>query len=178
LNYDPQFLQQHIRSIPDFPKPGIIFRDITTLLKHAEAFRATIQLLVQRYREVQGLHAVCGIESRGFLVGAPLALELGLSFVPIRKPGKLPAAVERVAYDLEYGTDHLEIHQDALEAGATVLIVDDLLATGGTVAATGELLQRLGVTVYEAAFVIELAGLRGRERFSFPTYSLLSYEDD
>ena len=131
MNEPAYHLKSLVRTIPDFPKPGILFRDITTLLSNPAAFKETLQLLVSRYRDVE-LHAVCGIESRGFLIGAPLALELGVAFVPIRKPGKLPAAVERVEYALEYGTDSLEIHKDALQPGQRVLLADDLLATGGT----------------------------------------------
>jgi adenine phosphoribosyltransferase len=121
LNEPAVHLKSLVRTIPDFPKPGILFRDITTLLSNPAAFQETFQLLISRYRNAE-LHAICGIESRGFLIGAPLALELGIAFVPIRKPGKLPAAVERVEYSLEYGTDSLEIHKDALQPGQRVLL--------------------------------------------------------
>ncbi|MEC7217283.1 MAG: adenine phosphoribosyltransferase, partial [SAR324 cluster bacterium] len=148
MNEPVYHLKSLVRKIPDFPKPGILFRDITTLLSNPAAFQETLQLLVSRYRDVE-LHAVCGIESRGFLIGAPLALELGVAFVPIRKPGKLPAAVERVEYALEYGTDSLEIHKDALQPGQRVLLADDLLATGGTISAAAQLVQRLDTIVHE-----------------------------
>lgn len=170
-------LKEYIRTIPDFPKPGILFRDITTLLSHAPAFQEALRLMVNRYRGAE-LDAVCGIESRGFLIGAPLALELGVAFVPIRKPGKLPAAVERVEYELEYGTDCLEIHRDALEPGQRVLLADDLLATGGTISAAAQLVKSLGTTVHEATFIIELEGLGGRDRLDCPAFSLMRFRED
>ena len=177
MNEPAYHLQSLVRTIPDFPKPGILFRDITTLLSNPAAFQETLQLLVSRYRDVE-LHAVCGIESRGFLIGAPLALELGVAFVPIRKPGKLPAAVERVEYALEYGTDSLEIHKDALQPGQRVLLADDLLATGGTISAAAQLVQRLDTIVHEAAFIIELEGLGGREKLSCPAFSLMRFTEE
>ena len=177
MNEPAYHLKSLVRTIPDFPKPGILFRDITTLLSNPAAFKETLQLLVSRYRDVE-LHAVCGIESRGFLIGAPLALELGVAFVPIRKPGKLPAAVERVEYALEYGTDSLEIHTDALQPGQRVLLADDLLATGGTISAAAQLVQRLDTIVHEAAFIIELEGLGGREKLSCPAFSLMRFTEE
>ena len=177
LNEPAAHLKSLIRTIPDFPKPGILFRDITTLLSNPAAFKETLQLLVSRYRDAE-LHAVCGIESRGFLIGAPLSLELGVAFVPIRKPGKLPATVERIEYALEYGTDSLEIHKDALQPGQRVLLADDLLATGGTISAAAQLVQRLDTIVHEAAFIIELEGLGGCEKLSCPAFSLMRFKEE
>ncbi|MGL5035345.1 MAG: adenine phosphoribosyltransferase [Microcystaceae cyanobacterium] len=166
-----------IRDIPDFPKPGIMFRDITTLLSDAEGLRYTLDTLAEKCREA-GFQPdyVVGMESRGFLFGVPLAYQLGAGFIPVRKPGKLPAAVHQVEYDLEYGTDILEIHQDALAAHHQVLIVDDLIATGGTAKATAELLARIGCEVLGFAFIIELQGLGGREKLpTLPIISLVKY---
>ena len=177
MNEPAAHLKSLVRTIPDFPKPGILFRDITTLLSNPVAFQETLQLLVSRYRDAE-LHAVCGIESRGFLIGAPLALELGIAFVPIRKPGKLPAAVERVEYALEYGTDSLEIHKDALQPGQRVLLADDLLATGGTISAAAQLVKRLDTIIHEAAFIIELEDLGGREKLSCPAFSLMRFIEE
>ena len=177
MNEPAAHLKQFVRTIPDFPKPGILFRDITTLLSNPTAFQEILQLLVSQYSHIK-LDAVCGIESRGFLIGAPLALELGISFVPIRKPGKLPAAVESVEYALEYGTDSLEIHKDALQPGQRIILADDLLATGGTISAAAQLVQRLDTIVHEAAFIIELEGLGGREKLSCPGFSLMRFTED
>jgi len=150
-----------IRAIPDFPIPGILFRDITTLLKDAAGFRATIDLFFDRF-EAQNIDYVVAVEARGYMLGAPLAYRLGAGFVPVRKPGKLPGRTLSEAYELEYGTNSLEIHADALGSGARVLVVDDLLATGGTAAATARLLERLGAHVVGFAFLIELVALEGR----------------
>jgi adenine phosphoribosyltransferase len=150
-----------IREIPDFPQPGILFRDITPLLGNAEGFRAAIDLFVDRYRNARIDHVV-GVESRGYMFAAPLAYALGVGFVPVRKPGKLPAATFSEQYSLEYGTNHLEIHEDAVEIGKRVLIIDDLLATGGTVAATMRLLKRIGAYVVGVGVLIELEALGGR----------------
>jgi adenine phosphoribosyltransferase len=158
-------LRESIREIPDFPKPGINFKDITPLLADREALRYTVERMAERFRE-KGVDRVVGVESRGFLFGAPLAYELGCGFALIRKPGKLPCAVERIEYALEYGTDALEIHQDAIEPGQRVLLVDDLLATGGTIGGAMDLVQRLGGEIVGAAFVIELAFLGGRARLT------------
>jgi len=166
-----------IRNIPDFPKPGIMFRDITTLLSDAEGLRYTLDHLTEKCQEA-GFKPdyVVGMESRGFLFGVPLAYQLGAGFVPVRKPGKLPAAVHQVEYDLEYGTDILEIHQDALAAHHRVVIVDDLIATGGTAKATAELLARIGCEVLGFVFIIELQGLEGREKLpALPIISLVKY---
>lgn len=155
-------LTDKIRVIEDFPEEGIKFKDITTLLKDIEAYQAAIDQFVDRYQD-SDIDVVVGIESRGFLVGAPLALELGKSFVPARKEGKLPAEVVRAEYDLEYGTSILELHCDAIDPGDKVLIVDDLLATGGTVEAAANLVEELGGEIVELAFLIELSFLEGRE---------------
>ncbi len=164
-----------IREVPDFPKPGISFKDITTLLKDGEAFHAVVETLVEHYKD-KNIKTVVGIESRGFLVGAPLAYALGAGFVLVRKPGKLPAEVERVEYELEYGTDSLEIHRDALKPKEKVLICDDLLATGGTTKATVELVEKLGAEVVGLAFIIELLYLNGRDKLKdYDIFSLVKY---
>lgn len=152
-----------IREIPDFPIPGILFRDITPLLKDPAGFKATIDLFVDKFRS-QRIDCVIGIEARGYMFGAPLAYALGAGFVPVRKPGKLPGSKHTEEYALEYGTNSLEIHDDAVGAGQRVLIVDDLLATGGTVAATLRLLTKLGAQAVGVAVLIELAALGGRAR--------------
>lgn len=158
-------IKESIRSVPDYPKAGILFRDVTSLLEDPQAYAATIALLVERYRGM-GITKVVGTEARGFLFGAPVALGLGVGFVPVRKPGKLPRAVWREEYSLEYGTDALEIHQDALNAQDVVLVVDDLLATGGTIEATVKLIRHAGASVKDAAFVINLFDLEGQARLS------------
>ena len=164
-----------IRPIPDFPIPGILFRDITPLLKDSQGFRRAIDLFVERFL-ARGIDHVVGIESRGYIFGAPIAYAIGAGFIPVRKPGKLPHATLTEEYALEYGTNSLEIHADALTQGERVLVVDDLLATGGTAAATGRLLERLGAHVAAYAFLVELADLNGREKLgnaevvSFVTY--------
>jgi adenine phosphoribosyltransferase len=156
-------LRALIRDVPDFPTPGILFRDITPLLSHATGLRQTVQWMSERFL-TSGVELVVGIESRGFIFGAPLAVALGTGFVPIRKLGKLPARTVSREYGLEYGASHLEIHADAVRPGQRVLLVDDVLATGGTAAAGVELVEELGGVVVAAAFLIELAGLRGRSR--------------
>lgn len=158
-------LYRVIRDVPDFPKPGIVFKDITPLLLDPEAFRTATELMAAPFRTA-GVTRVVAIESRGFLLGAPVALQLGAGLVPIRKPGKLPAARGRVEYVLEYGTDALEMHQDAAGAADRVLIVDDVLATGGTARAAGQLISQYGATVVGYCFLIELAFLGGRERLA------------
>lgn len=164
-----------VRNIPDFPLPGIQFKDITTLLSNGPAFALVVDTLAQRY-EGHNIDAVVGIESRGFIFSAPLAYRLGIGLVPVRKHGKLPAATYRVEYDLEYGSNKLEIHRDALKSGDRVVIVDDLLATGGTVAAAAELVEMAGGKIEDVAFVIELAFLKGREKLSrYPVFSLIQY---
>jgi adenine phosphoribosyltransferase len=156
-------LKKTIRSIPDFPKKGILFRDITTLLKDKTALADAINLLAERHKGKE-ISKVVGIESRGFILGTPLAYILGAGFVPVRKAGKLPAETYSVTYELEYGTDRLEIHKDAIEPGESVLVVDDLLATGGTAAATMELLGNFDANILGIDFLIELVDLGGREK--------------
>ena len=167
-------LKAYIRDIPDFPKPGIIFRDITPLLADAEAFRTVVDTIADRYRG--RVDMVLGIESRGFIVGAPVAYTLSSGLAVVRKPGKLPASTFSAQYALEYGNDSLEIHRDAFGHPCRVLIVDDLLATGGTASAAAQLVERLGGEVVACAFVIELSALRGRERLrGYPITSLIEY---
>lgn len=171
-------LKDFIRSVPDFPKPGIMFRDITPMLKSSDAMREVIRLLAEPFREA-GVTTVLAAEARGFVFGAPLAMELGAGFVPVRKPGKLPHLTHRFSYDLEYGSDSLEIHCDAVGSGDRVLLVDDLLATGGTIEACMKLAQRQNADVVGAAFVIELAFLDGRKRLnSLNVNSLISYDTE
>ena len=168
-------LKDHIRSIPDFPKPGILFYDISTLLRHPDAWQVAMGRLANRVRVYQP-DVLAGIESRGFLLAAPLALKLGCGFVMIRKPGKLPGATVGLDYALEYGTDRIEIQADAIERGQRVVIVDDLLATGGTMAAGIKLLRNVGAEVPAAAALIELRFLGGRARLDVPAESLISYD--
>ena len=168
-------LRAKIREIPDFPKPGILFYDITTLLKDAAAFKESIGLMLDPFRDKQ-IDVVVGMESRGFIFSAPMAIELGAGFVPVRKLGKLPAETASVEYALEYGTNTLEIHKDALRPGQKVLIVDDLLATGGTVLGTIELVKMLKADVVGLAFLVELLFLKGRERLGdYTTRSVIQY---
>ena len=169
-------LRSKIRDIKDFPTEGILFKDITTLLKDAPAFRTVVDLLAERY-EKERVDVVVGIESRGFIFGGALAHQLGAGFVPVRKLGKLPAKTIEVEYELEYGRDALAMHEDAIRAGQRVLAVDDLLATGGTMAATLRLLEQLGGQVVGVAFMIELAFLHGRDKLkNYPVHSLIVYE--
>ncbi len=158
-------LRSRIRNVPDFPTEGILFKDITPLLADVEAFRASIALMAEAL-DGEAPHAVVGIESRGFMFGAALADKLGVGFVPVRKPGKLPAATHRAEYELEYGHDAVEIHQDALKRGDRVVIVDDLLATGGTARATKELVQRCGAEVAAFVFLINLVDLGGAAKLA------------
>lgn len=158
-------LGEHIRDVPDFPKPGIVFKDITTLLKRSEMLRLMSEQIAVRYRDAK-IDYIAGIESRGFILGMPVAYLLDAGFIPVRKPGKLPAATVGRDYELEYGTDRLEVHKDAIEPGKRVLIVDDLLATGGTAAATFSLLQEVEADVVGAVFAIELTFLNGREKLA------------
>ena len=170
-------LAMTIRSVPDFPVEGILFYDITTMLKNPEAFRESIDQLVNYYQETE-IDVVVGVESRGFIFGAPLAYKLGVGFVPVRKPGKLPAEKLAESYELEYGTNTLEIHKDAIQQGQKVLVVDDLLATSGTAKATCNLVEKLGGQVVGVAFVIELNFLKGREQLKgYDVFSLLSYDE-
>jgi adenine phosphoribosyltransferase len=158
-------LKALIRDVPDFPKPGIVFKDITTLTKDPEGFRAAVDQIVERYRDAS-IDVVVGIEARGFIFGGAVAYLLGAGFVPARKPGKLPAETVRAEYTLEYGTDAVEMHKDAITRGQRVLVVDDLLATGGTAAATVKLVEKLGGEVVAVAFVIDLAFLKGRDKLA------------
>lgn len=171
----PLDLKRHIRDIPDFPTKGILFRDITPLLQDGAAFGQAIRLLAARHHG-QRPDAVVAIESRGLIVGSALAYELGVGVVPVRKQGKLPHKTYRASYTLEYGQDTLEIHQDGLIKGARVLLVDDLLATGGTMGATIHLIEQCGGRIVELAFLIELTALKGRERLTpHPVISLIQY---
>jgi adenine phosphoribosyltransferase len=168
-------LKEHIRSIPDFPKPGILFYDISTLLSHARAWRETVHQLADAIRAHRP-DVLVGIESRGFLVAAPLAYALGCGFVMIRKKGKLPGATIPYTYDLEYGTDTIEIQADAIEPDRRVVVLDDLLATGGTMAAAIDLVRKVGGNVTGAACIIELTFLAGRKRLQVPFHSILAYD--
>jgi adenine phosphoribosyltransferase len=168
-------LKSHIRHVPDFPKAGILFYDITTLLRDPQGFKATIDMLSIPYTD-QGIDLVVGIESRGFILGAAVAHRIGAGFIPIRKPGKLPGKAIKATYQLEYGTDSLEMHEDAITAGHRVLIVDDVLATGGTAAAAAELVKQGGGTLHGMAFLIELLFLNGRAKVADEkVFSLLQY---
>ncbi|MBV7299583.1 adenine phosphoribosyltransferase [Enterovibrio paralichthyis] len=172
------FIKDSIKTVPDYPKPGIMFRDVTSLMENAEAYKAAIALLVEKYQG-QGFTKIVGTESRGFLFGAPLALELGVGFVPVRKPGKLPREVISESYELEYGVDTLEIHIDAISEGDKVLMVDDLLATGGTIEATTKLIRRLGGDVEHAAFIINLPEIGGEARLKaagIDVYSICEFD--
>ena len=168
-------LKNHIRSIPDFPKPGILFYDISTLLAHPKAWHTAIERLADLIRPHKP-DVLAGIESRGFLLAAPLALALGTGFVMMRKQGKLPGTTVRHTYSLEYGTDTIEIQQDAVHKGARVVLVDDLLATGGTMAAAVNLLETVGAVVPATAVIIELTFLEGRKRLTPPVETLLQYD--
>jgi adenine phosphoribosyltransferase len=173
---DSDGLKKLIREVPDFPKKGILFYDITTLLKNKLGFARLIDALSERYIGKE-IDLVLGMEARGFIFGPALAYRLNAGFVPVRKPGKLPAETEKVSYDLEYGSNSLEMHKDAIERGQRVLIVDDLLATGGTAAATAKLAGGLGAQIAGLAFVVELDFLRGREKLAkYDVFSLLHYD--
>ena len=169
-------LKQHIRSIPDFPKPGIMFRDISTLLRDADAWQVALGRLSRAVAPARP-DLLAGVESRGFLLAAPLASKLGCGFIMLRKPGKLPGPTMSLEYALEYGTDSLQIQVDAVSPGQRVVVVDDLLATGGTLAAAIALLQKAGAEVTAAAVLIELGFLHGRSRIGVPVTSLVCYED-
>jgi adenine phosphoribosyltransferase len=168
-------LSPYIRNIPDFPKPGIQFKDITTLLNNGTAYKQAMDIFIERYKDVP-LDVVVGIESRGFVFSSVLAYHMGIGMVPVRKPGKLPADTYQMEYELEYGTNTIEIHRDAFAEGARVLVIDDLLATGGTAAASCALVEKLGGIVHEVAFLIELTFLNGRDKLQkYPTYSVIQY---
>jgi adenine phosphoribosyltransferase len=169
-------IKDHIRSVPDFPKPGILFYDISTLLAHAAAWRETVRQLAETLEPAKP-DLLVGIESRGFLVAAPLALALGCGFVMVRKRGKLPGATVPLSYDLEYGTDTIEIQADAITPGQRVIVLDDLLATGGTMAAAISLCRNVGAKVVAAACIIELSFLGGRNRLDVPFESIIAYDE-
>lgn len=168
-------LKRTIRDIPDFPKKGILFKDITTLLKDKKSLKVSVDLLAKQFGK-KGIKYVVGIESRGFIFGTALAYKLGVGFIPVRKKGKLPAKVRSVTYALEYGTDTLEMHEDALKRGDKIVIIDDLLATGGTVAAVAKLVRASGARIAGIGFIIELAFLNGRAKLKgLPVYSVIQY---
>ena len=168
-------LKKYIRDIPDFPKKGILFKDITTLLKEGKIFQSVIDKLYERYKDKK-IDKVVAIESRGFIFGGALALKLGAGFIPVRKKGKLPSKTHSVSYELEYGIDTLEIHSDAIKPGENILLLDDLLATGGTAKAVCELIEKLGGKIIEAAFLIELSFLHGRSKLSgHDVFSMIKY---
>jgi len=168
-------LEKSIRNIPDFPKPGILFRDVTTLIQNKVAFKKSVDLLTKKYKN-KGFDKVVGVEARGFIFGAAVAHKIGAGFVPVRKKGKLPFKTISTTYELEYGTDTLEIHQDAISKDEKILIIDDLLATGGTVKAVIELIKQLGGKIGGIGFVIELVDLKGKDKFKeYPMYSLIKF---
>jgi len=169
-------LAKVIRDVPDFPKKGIVFKDITTLLQNPDAFRKALNIFYERYRD-EKITKVAGVESRGFIFGAALAVQLGVGFVPIRKKGKLPAETIREEYALEYGTDSIEVHTDAIQKGERVLIHDDLLATGGTIQAACKLVERLGGKIVGLSFLVELSFLKGREKLKGnDVFSIVQYD--
>jgi adenine phosphoribosyltransferase len=171
-------IRRAIRDIPDFPKPGIIFKDITPLLGNGPLFQRTIELLASRYQS-QKIDVVLGIESRGFIIGSALAYRLGAGFCIVRKPGKLPYETHSASYELEYGSDTLEVHRDGIQPRSRVVIADDLIATGGTAAAAVALVDKLSGNVVECAFVIELSFLKGREKLNpCPVFSLIQYDSE
>jgi adenine phosphoribosyltransferase len=173
-------IKSKIRTIPNWPKPGVMFRDITTLLQDAPTFHHTIEMLKERYKNLE-VDVVVGVESRGFIIGSALAHTLHKGFVPIRKKGKLPAETESQEYELEYGTDIIEIHKDAIKPGEKVLLVDDLIATGGTALAACRLIEKLGGAILECCFVIDLPDLQGRKKLEeagYPVFSLVDFEGE
>ncbi len=171
-------LEKSIRNIPDFPKPGILFRDITTLVQNKDAFKKTVDLLSKKYKG-KGFDKVVGVEARGFIFGGSVALKIGAGFVPVRKKGKLPYKTISTTYELEYGTDTLEIHKDAITPGEKILIIDDLLATGGTIKAVTELVNQLGGKIAGIGFVIELVDLKGKEKLkNYPVFSLIKFQGE
>ena len=172
-----EHIKSKIRTIPNFPKQGIMFRDITTLLKDPQGFQDVINAFKERYKS-QKIDVIAGIEARGFIIGGALAKELGVGIVPLRKKGKLPHQVLRIEYDLEYGKDILEIHQDAIKSGDRVLITDDLIATGGTAKAACDLIEKIGGKIVECAFIIDLPELKGKEKLNRPVFALVEFEGE
>lgn len=173
-------IKSSIQTVPDYPKPGIMFRDVTSLMQDADAFKLSIKMLAEHYQSFQ-FDRIAGTEARGFIFGAPLAIELGIGFVPIRKPNKLPRAVIRESYQLEYGEDTLEMHDDAVFHGEKILMIDDLLATGGTMMATANLIRQLGGVVEHAGFVVSLPDLGGEIKLAnqgITSFSLCEFEGD
>jgi adenine phosphoribosyltransferase len=174
------YIESIVKTVADYPKPGIMFRDVTSVLEDHSAFSSSISLMLEKFKPLN-FDKVAGTEARGFLFGAPLALELGIGFVPVRKPGKLPRETISETYELEYGMDTLEIHQDAVKPGERVLMIDDLLATGGTMIATAKLIERLGGIAEHAGFVISLPDLGGEEKLNqhgIDCYSICSFEGE
>jgi len=176
-NQDEDYIKSKIRTVPNWPKQGIMFRDITTLLQDAQAFSKTIELFEKRYKN-SDIDLIAGIESRGFIVASALASKLGKGVVLIRKPGKLPSETVRQEYQLEYGTDAIEIHKDSVRPGQKILVVDDLLATGGTMNAAATLIEKLGGKIVETAFIVELPELKGKEKLKWPMFKLVSFEGE
>ena len=171
-------LEKSIRNIPDFPKPGILFRDVTTLIQNKDALKKAVDLLSKKYKG-KGFDKVVAVEARGFIFGSAVAYKIGAGFVPVRKKGKLPFKTISATYELEYGTDTLEIHKDAIKPGEKILIIDDLLATGGTVKAVTELVNQLGGSILSIGFVIELVDLKGRDKLkNYPVFSLIKFEGE
>ncbi len=176
----PELVKSKIRTFPNWPKQGVMFRDITTLLKDKEGYNHMIDLLVERYKDKE-IDVVAGIESRGFITGAVLAHRLGLGFVPIRKPGKLPGETASEEYELEYGKDKIEVHKDAIPEGSRVLLVDDLIATGGTALAACSLLKKLGAEIVECSFVIDLPDIGGKKKLldaGYKVFNLVEFEGE
>jgi len=173
---DHDWLKAHVRDVPDFPQAGVVFKDLTPLLAHPQAFASAVKAIALPF-EISGITKVVGIEARGFIVAAPVAVTLGAGFVPVRKKGKLPWRTEVAAYELEYGSDSLEIHDDAVTSGDRVLVVDDVIATGGTASAAARLVERLGGTVAGFTFLLELVDLDGRAKLDgYRVHSILSYD--
>jgi len=171
-------LEEHIRNIPDFPKPGILFRDITTLIKDKKALKQVIDIIAAKYKNKK-IDKVVAVEARGFILGGAVAYKIGAGFVPVRKKGKLPYKAISATYDLEYGTDTLEMHLDAIDANDKVLIIDDLLATGGTVKAVTDLVKQMRGKIVGIAFLVELVDLKGKEKLkSYPLYSLIKFRGE
>ncbi|MFC3095154.1 adenine phosphoribosyltransferase [Alteromonas sediminis] len=174
------YIKSVVKTVPDYPKPGIMFRDVTSVLEDHKAFSSTIDILLSQYGNM-GFDKIAGTEARGFLFGAPLAIQMGVGFIPVRKPNKLPRAVISESYQLEYGTDTLEVHKDAIDKGDKVLLIDDLLATGGTISATANLIRNLGGVVEHAGFIIDLPDLGGAARLrdnGITPFAICEFEGD